>query len=450
MPIRGGLDRRCDSLSVDYRRGAVVTHTQIRCQGRLAVIRWNVRVILSCLFGFLCQPAAWSQDPLDHAFSYRAKTDEAFQLALQEIATEFSESGHDDLARRSTQWLIPRTPGRQIVFAGVPRDDLARNPSADREDNPDSPQSRWQQAMKRARMDQADRLWDLVDQSLVEGKADRAMCLLREILWEHPQDKRALRALGVNRRGKSSQARIARNAQPSLGWPAGKYWRIQTEHFLITTNHSEDAANQLAKILEELHDVWEQLFVEFWTTAENIRQSVNGRGIRRRGGSKHKVVLFRNRDEYAHHLLRVEPQAKMTLGLYRANDRTSYFFAEDVDIRSDGQLSATWRHEVAHQLFFESTRRGHAIGEDDNFWLVEGLALYFESLQPHNGYYSIGGFESERLQFARFSCSSRRFLCSALGAFADGTCGNSTGCKDSTTVQSVRRTCAFPDGWISR
>ncbi len=66
---------------------------------------------------------------------------------------------------------------------------------------------------------------------------------------------------------------------------------------------------------------------------------------------------------------------------------------------------ATRRHELVHQLFREATGSGlrqQMPGEDSEFWLIEGIAGYFESLHFGNGYATVGGWDSPRLQFARF------------------------------------------------
>ena len=350
----------------------------------------------------------------------RTDVDLEFRGELRKIAAKCLEKDRKDLAKRTAEWQIRRSEDRQIVFVRGQHDPADSGVSEERsEGKADSVEEWWQGAMKAARASQARRLWELVDQALVDGHADRAMKLLYEILRENPDDRKASRALGLRERtrsrsrtqqGEKYSARKSRNAQQALGWGAGDYWRLQTDHFLITTNHSPDAAEKLGVILEEFHDIWQQLFVSFWTTPANVRQAVNGRGIQRRTSGKHKVVLFANQKEYADHLVRLEPQARMTLGIYRPNDRTAYFFANDDKVSSGSQLSATWRHEAAHQLFFESTRRGHNVGDEHGFWLVEGLAIYLESLKRQDGgFYSLGGFESERLQFARYRALQEGF-----------------------------------------
>ena len=41
--------------------------------------------------------------------------------------------------------------------------------------------------------------------------------------------------------------------------------------------------------------------------------------------------------------------------------------------------------------------------------MIEGIALYLESLKKHDGFYTLGGFESERLQYARYRAISDKF-----------------------------------------
>jgi hypothetical protein len=66
--------------------------------------------------------------------------------------------------------------------------------------------------------------------------------------------------------------------------------------------------------------------------------------------------------------------------------------------------AANRRHEMVHQLFREATRsglRGSMPGEREGFWLIEGIAGYFESLFLADDYATVGGWDSSRLQYAR-------------------------------------------------
>jgi len=59
-----------------------------------------------------------------------------------------------------------------------------------------------------------------------------------------------------------------------------------------------------------------------------------------------------------------------------------------------------------HQLFQESKTGARRIGEISNFWVIEGVATYFETLAEHNDpkaglYYTIGELSAGRLPKAR-------------------------------------------------
>ncbi len=141
--------------------------------------------------------------------------------------------------------------------------------------------------------------------------------------------------------------------------------------------------------------VWRQAFAAFLLSDAEIGQ-LTQKGWPRRGSARHEVVLFRNRDEYVAYLRQWEPQVEMTRGIYRDSDRRAYFFSGAED------LEPTWRHEVAHQLFFESTRKARSVGQLHNFWMIEAAPLYLESLQSYAQYCTLGGIDAERLQYARY------------------------------------------------
>jgi hypothetical protein len=114
-------------------------------------------------------------------------------------------------------------------------------------------------------------------------------------------------------------------------------------------------------------------------------------------------VLFRDRDEYVKRLARVEPQIEITLGIYRHAERTAYFYG------GPASLTETWRHEATHQLLHEITDATPDVGSAGNFWIVEGIALYMESLQRVDDYCTLGGFDAPRLQYARYRALNERF-----------------------------------------
>ena len=47
-------------------------------------------------------------------------------------------------------------------------------------------------------------------------------------------------------------------------------WQVRTDHFLVTTNHSLEAASGLAARLERLYQVWRQLFAGFFLSDKEV------------------------------------------------------------------------------------------------------------------------------------------------------------------------------------
>ncbi len=93
----------------------------------------------------------------------------------------------------------------------------------------------------------------------------------------------------------------------------------------------------------------------------------------------------------------------MTLGIYFDTTRKAYFFA------GDEQDPGTLYHEGAHQLFQETRNVAPQVGAKDNFWIVEAIACYMESLAAHNGYYTLGGANAGRVPAARHRLLTDQF-----------------------------------------
>ena len=160
---------------------------------------------------------------------------------------------------------------------------------------------------------------------------------------------------------------------------------------------------QLAHVLEELHAVWRQCFLPLWCRPSVLQRAWQGRPLEPDRRALHQVVLFRSRDEYLRFLRQFEPQASLTLGYYHAPSCAAYFF------RDTQPHVSTWRHEATHQLLHESQSAHPNIASTANMWIVEGIAIYMESLRTCQGYRTVGGLEAERLQYARYRALRGQF-----------------------------------------
>jgi hypothetical protein len=146
--------------------------------------------------------------------------------------------------------------------------------------------------------------------------------------------------------------------------------------------------------------VWRQLFGGFYLSEREVRDLFAGERPPRKQIRPFRVYYHKDRDQYNGVLRRRQPRIAETLGIYFDTDREAHFFA------GSEQNLATLYHEAVHQLFQESKPAAKRIGERANFWIIEGVATYFETLIEHADpaaglYYTIGESTAGRLPAAR-------------------------------------------------
>lgn len=112
-----------------------------------------------------------------------------------------------------------------------------------------------------------------------------------------------------------------------------------------------------------------------------------------------RVVMFRDAADYRRTLSKDVPGIERSTGFYSDQRETTFLYGSHQDD------PATRRHEMVHQLFREASLSKldtRMPGEDSGFWIVEGIAGYFESLFIVRGRATVGGWDASRLQFARY------------------------------------------------
>lgn len=283
------------------------------------------------------------------------------------------------------------------------------------------------------------------------GESSRALSLATDALLADPDNAIALRVLGYQRRAggwvTAFQAKQLDRGflwSPRFGWvreadlpryqqgdrrvgrrwvsvaedaqqhaSIDQGWQVRTDHFLVTTNHSLEIGAALAAELERLFQVWRQLFAGCYLGDAEVEDRFIGERTARAQRRPFHVVFHKTRDQYVAALRHKQPRIGETLGIYFDDLREAHFYAAaqpgqaqaPTSIQSvlDTPQRATLYHEAAHQLFQESLRAEREVGRDHGFWLVEGVACYFESLEPTEepGCYSIGAADAGRLPAAR-------------------------------------------------
>jgi len=328
----------------------------------------------------------------DHLEQARRKLDKRFREDLVKIVAVCEDPKFRDTLRTQGEvtraWFIARQPKRQYLF--LPPEPV-KAPAATAHDLV----KYWHQEFMARRRQYAQGLLALAEQWQQAGRPARALQLVYRALREDPQHEQARRILGI--KPQAAAPRVRRPAAPhsTAGWRGGHYWRVETEHYVIDTSLSRAAGIELAATLEDLYVVWHQLFIAYRLPEGRLRALFQGGGSLPGSTEKHRVVLFRDRREYLARLGGV-PQIAKSVGLYVGERRTAFFYAENG--RPPTELAF---HEGGHQLFAELRADAQRGGMTRHWWVVEGAALYLESLTKHDGFYTVGGFESDRLQLAR-------------------------------------------------
>ncbi len=354
----------------------------------------------------------------------RAALYAAYGAKLDGLAKQCAVDGQADAARTIEAWLPERKPDRLVLF--LPPASLAEKPSVD-----DPQPAEWQKRWQALRDAEADALMQLARQAVDEHRSSLAYELVVEALRENPEHERARAMLGYSRfRGawhtpfEIRQLRGGKVWHERFGWLPAKHveryddgerfalgrwmsadeesqlrgdlkrgWQVETEHYQVTTNHSLEEGVRLARRLEAFYDVWQQVFVPYLMSEQELARRFAGRAPRS-AARQHQVVYFRTRDEY-NAALRPQPRIDITLGIYFDTTRTAYFFA------GDEQQPSTLYHEATHQLFHETRGVAPHVARDANFWIVEGIACYMESLAPGEAYFTLGGDNAGRMPAAR-------------------------------------------------
>lgn len=297
-------------------------------------------------------------------------------------------------------WPVPTRRGAQVLI--VPPAKWLDKPAANAD------QTEWQ-ALAEKRKARAEELVASAKEDLAAGAGALAYQKLYAALRENPDDAALRKVLGYYLSPRQvwqtssavPVAKAATAAHPKFGWKPRAYWRLDTPHYRLTSSHSASGVVEVGNHLENFHLLWRQLFFDYWSSPETLAARLGGeKDPLENKLKKLEVILFRDREEYVTLLTPGEPKIGLTTGLYVGKQKISYFYL------GDGKARTSWDHEAAHQLFQEYDSLTDQPGEERNFWVVEGAAMYLESLAKHahvgGDYWSVGGAESARLQIARY------------------------------------------------
>lgn len=323
----------------------------------------------------------------------REEIDREFQGQLQELMKWCDEQGLKQERLETGRTLFVRDPQRQYIFL----------PDGPAKNSPGNLDESWRNQLKSLREKYAESLFDLAKQLARSDAGAPTYQLLHEVLYWNPNHAAAREALGHRRSDDGWQAynerltvRDAPKAHPELNWPARSYKLVTTENFEIASQADEEITRLLAEQLQRWQWIWRQVCFDYWSSPVAVRSWIDGKSKARQATKKYRVVFFRDQEQYVQELEKYVPGVGVSTGFYSDQLRLSFFYAG----QGNPDL-ATWRHELTHQLFKETIRTRSSPFIDEQLWLGEGIAMYFEGLYDFGEFVTLGGLDTQRLQYAR-------------------------------------------------
>jgi hypothetical protein len=377
------------------------------------------------LFAFFAVSSASGEDLARAGQDLKAK----YAADINQLAEECEKKGLTEEAKKTRAVLGPTDPMKfyvPILPVEIGPAKLPENASSDAVE--------WDRKLNRLRKDQSAALFELARRAMRGKMPGLALVWAMDSIRANPDNENVRRLFGYqkyqNQWRTAYEARKLRQGMvwsDKFGWLPKAHvkryedgqrfrnskwitaeedaamhkdiksgWNIETEHYTICTNRSFEAGVELGQKLEQLYLLWGQLFICYYISENDVNALFDGRARTASATQKHQVVYFRDRENYLDSLKKVFPDIGISVGFYQSRMRTAYFYADE---KNDFR---TLLHEATHQLFQESRPVSPKAGTTTNYWIIEGIALYMESLQIRDGYYELGGFEDERMQAARY------------------------------------------------
>lgn len=174
-------------------------------------------------------------------------------------------------------------------------------------------------------------------------------------------------------------------------------WIIESEHFIIRTNHSLERGVELSVMLEEYHRFFMGRFAAVFRTPAQLESLFAGHNSET-AQRQHEVHYFATREEFVQTLLPRQRGVENSTGIYMPGDHIAYFFHDDAALDRNNE---TLYHEATHQILGESAPSIENVGAESHFWVVEGLACYMESFRGDEGILEVGDPLHPRMYWAR-------------------------------------------------
>lgn len=316
----------------------------------------------------------------------------AMAAELERLDAVCERLGLRDQQRLMRRWTLNEPTDAHLLFLPVDADPIAGHETHANHAN-------WLKHFTTARQKYA-RYWVAEARRAIEaGDEWTAYRYLWRAVREDADNADAKAALGPLLAAMNVRARprTSQTPHPNFNWPAGSFTRLDTANFQLLSRADAAQTIAVATQLEQFHTLWTQMFFPLWAPPGVTKARLGGRNTRWEKKRQFNVVLCKDRQDYLNALGAAEENIGVSVGYYNAQMQTAIFYP-------DQQLPVTLAHEMTHQLLAEGSQLdgGRDAGDTSGFWLVEGAALYMESLADHGDHWRVGGWLAPRLQAARY------------------------------------------------
>lgn len=174
-------------------------------------------------------------------------------------------------------------------------------------------------------------------------------------------------------------------AQKRRRW--GDAWEAAGAHFVVRSNHSLEAARKVLGWAEDLHAVLVR------ETAPVLRPPRDQKPL--------PVYLFATKDDFDTHVRDHHPGGVSpgVIGFYSNEDRAAHFWYREEGGASP--LSDIVHHECTHQVLDAWIPWKNDPTLQPGFWIYEGIARWFESVENRDGKLLVGNPKHPPFQAAR-------------------------------------------------
>jgi len=375
-----------------------------------------------CLLGLMVASPVWAGNGGRTRVQRQLRTEhrlrfERFAKDVEALAKWCETTALADEAAR-TRRLAEPFDMKQLSLVGTKLPTLGTRPSTSR---PSGAKGEWDRRSRALRRGYSDDLFRMVRKAVQAGLYSWAQDVCREIIHRDDSHADARRLLGYKpylngwvtrfeadmlsggylwtKQWGWLPRRVVDRYEAGLRPVRGKWvakdeaeqyhakwlnrWTIRTTHYEIQTNASLEAGVALGRVLENLHQVFFRVYLGYYSRKERLRGLLEGAGSRDRLPRLpvHRVSYYRTREDYLRQVRRLGRDKKFehTVGVYAGGQRRMHFF------RGGGFDYATLLHEATHQLFAETKPGANPDRSRGNYWPIEGIACYMETLKFHNG-----------------------------------------------------------------